>query len=210
MVAGGRPRSFDIDKALGRALTLFWAQGYECTSIADLTDAMGIKPSSLYAAFGSKAALFTRVLDRYIAAQQQYVTDALAQPTAVDVVASMLHGVVDAVTIDGRPHGCLTVQAALAPSAAPEVRERLADCRERGIVELATRFAQAQGQGDLPPHACPANLARIVTTLVHGVSVQAVSGASAQELHLMADTIACSWPSLVDSSRSAAHSPSRT
>ena len=64
----GRPRAFDMDKALDAALDLFWRKGYEGTSIADLTKAMGINPPSLYAAFGGKETLFHQALDRYEAA----------------------------------------------------------------------------------------------------------------------------------------------
>jgi AcrR family transcriptional regulator len=61
----GRPRSFDIEKALDQALQVFWHKGYEGTSLSDLTEAMGINRPSLYAAFGNKEALFRKALDRY-------------------------------------------------------------------------------------------------------------------------------------------------
>ena len=61
----GRPREFDVEKALDRALKVFWRKGYEGATLADLTRAMGINRPSLYAAFGNKEALFRKVLDRY-------------------------------------------------------------------------------------------------------------------------------------------------
>ena len=64
-MAGGRPRAFDVDEALDRALEVFWRQGYEGTALSDLTAAMGINRPSLYATFGNKEALFRKVLDRY-------------------------------------------------------------------------------------------------------------------------------------------------
>jgi AcrR family transcriptional regulator len=198
-VAGGRPRAFDADQALDRALEVFWSKGYEGASVADLTQAMGIRLSSFYAAFGNKEALFAKALDLYTDAQQRYFLDALALPRAADVVAAMLHGAVDAVTARSRPHGCLTVHGALAPSAAPQdVRERLTTTRMSGTTALTARLDQAKNEGDLPPHAHPTTLSRTVMTLIHGISVQAVSGADASELHLVADTITQSWRSLVD------------
>ena len=65
-MAMGRPREFDIERALDRALEVFWRNGYEGASIASLTEAMGINPPSLYAAFGNKEGLFRRALDRYV------------------------------------------------------------------------------------------------------------------------------------------------
>ena len=65
---GGRPRAFDPDAALDRALEVFWRQGYEGTALTDLTAAMGISKPSLYAAFGNKEELFAAVIDRYISA----------------------------------------------------------------------------------------------------------------------------------------------
>src|SRR5437667_4349935 len=84
--ARGRPRAFDIDKALDRALKVFWRKGYEGASLPDLTKAMGINRPSLYAAFGNKEAFFRKALARYIEGPAAYVREALNQPTARAVV----------------------------------------------------------------------------------------------------------------------------
>ena len=81
-MAIGRPRAFDIDKALDRALKVFWRKGFEGASLHDLTRAMGINRPSLYAAFGNKEALFRRALDRYDSGPAGYVHEALEEPTA--------------------------------------------------------------------------------------------------------------------------------
>src|ERR1700747_1473227 len=91
----GRPRSFDVDKAIGAAMKVFWQKGYESTSLTDLTEAMGINRPSLYAAFGDKEALFRKALDRYNDGPAAYVREALEEPTARAVVEARLRGAVD-------------------------------------------------------------------------------------------------------------------
>src|SRR5437763_10008756 len=90
----GRPRAFDLDKALDRALQVFWRKGYEGASLPDLTQAMGINRPSLYAAFGSKEELFRRALDRYAEGPASYVREALNEPTTRAVAERLLGGAV--------------------------------------------------------------------------------------------------------------------
>ncbi len=94
----GRPRSFETDKALDRALQVFWRKGYEGASLSDLTKAMGINRPSLYAAFGDKEALFRKALDRYTDGPAAYVREALHQPTARAVAERLLRGAADLLT----------------------------------------------------------------------------------------------------------------
>src|SRR5437762_10140690 len=91
----GRPRSFDVGKAVERALDVFWRKGYEGASLSDLTRAMGITRPSLYAAFGNKAELYRKVLDRYEGGPASYVGRALAASTARAAAEQMLHGAVE-------------------------------------------------------------------------------------------------------------------
>src|SRR3977135_1391854 len=88
----GRPRAFDVDLALDRALHLFWRKGYEGTSLSDLTKAMRINRPSLYAAFGNKETLFRKTLDRYSKGPTAFSHDALRAPTARAVVERLLRG----------------------------------------------------------------------------------------------------------------------
>ena len=85
----GRPRAFDMDQALDQALHVFWEKGYAGTSIADLTEAMGINPPSLYAAFGNKEKLFKKALDRYEDERDQILEEAFAAPTAREAVTAV-------------------------------------------------------------------------------------------------------------------------
>src|SRR5271170_1976714 len=110
----GRPRSFDADKALDRALQVFWRKGFEGASLADLTKAMGINRPSLYAAFGDKEALFRKVLDRYADGPASYVREALQEPTARAVMERLLRGAAEISADRHSPRGCLMVQGALA------------------------------------------------------------------------------------------------
>src|SRR5262245_51050944 len=132
----GRPRAFDVDAALDRALTVFWRKGYEGTSLPDLTRAMGINRPSLYATFGNKEALFRKVLDRYAEGPSAYVREALQEPTARAVAQRLLRGAVGLLTDPRNPRGCLMVQGALVCGGAAEsVRRELA--RRRAASEVA-------------------------------------------------------------------------
>src|SRR5215470_4594452 len=86
----GRPRAFDTDKALDRALRVFWEKGYEGASLSELTTAMGINRPSLYAAFGDKEALFRKTLERYEQGPTAFIRESLAEPTARRVAKRLL------------------------------------------------------------------------------------------------------------------------
>jgi AcrR family transcriptional regulator len=179
----GRPREFDVDAALDRAIDVFWRQGYEGTSLSDLTDAMGINRPSLYSAFGNKEDTFKRAVDRYAEVDMAYVGTALAAPTAREVVSRYLHDNVIAVTTPGKPAGCLSIQGGL--SASPEddrVVQYLAERRAAGESRFAERFARAIAEGDLPVSEDPAELAKYVNTVSAGIAVQAAAGAARADL----------------------------
>src|SRR4030081_1680148 len=109
----GRPRSFDTEKALDRALQVFWRKGYEGTSLPDLTEAMGINRPSLYAAFGNKEGLFRKALDRYAERSGGLMCEAMKEPSARAAAERLLRATADALTDPRNPRGCLAVQAAL-------------------------------------------------------------------------------------------------
>ena len=191
----GRPREFDVEKALDRALQVFWRKGYEGASLPDLTQAMGINRPSLYAAFGSKEGLFRRALDRYAEGPAAYVGEALTEPTARAVAERLLGRAVDLMTDRRNPRGCLMVHGALAcGEAAESVRRELAARRAAGEAAVRKRFERAVRDGDLPADANAADLARYLTTILHGMSVQAAGGASRATLRRVAAMALRSWP----------------
>src|SRR5581483_8596039 len=108
----GRPRAFDREAALDRAMFLFWRRGYEATSVSDLTGEMGITPPSLYAAFGDKKQLFLEAVDRYQAGPGSFAQRALAEPTAEAAMRRLLMDTVDSFCNPKLPRGCMVVLSA--------------------------------------------------------------------------------------------------
>jgi AcrR family transcriptional regulator len=194
-VAKGRPREFDVDKALDRALHVFWREGYEGASLPELTKAMGINRPSLYAAFGNKEALFRKALDRYAEGPAAYVREALNEPTARAVAERLLGGTIDLVTDRRNPRGCLLVQAALAcGEAAESVRRELCARRMASEAAIRQRFERARAEGDLPADTDPADLARYVVTVIQGIAVLAAGGARRAELRRVVVMALRAWP----------------
>src|SRR5260370_41972624 len=136
----GRPRAFDPDAALERAMHVFWAKGYEGAALSDLTRAMRINRPSLYAAFGNKEELFRKVLDRYVDGPLAYFGKALAAPKARDVIEQIFFGAAEMAGDPRLPAGCLMVQGALAVGkAAGSVRKEAAGRRAAGEVAVRPR-----------------------------------------------------------------------
>ena len=194
-MAKGRPREFDAEEALNRALIVFWRKGYEGASLPDLTEAMGISRPSLYAAFGNKEELFRKALDRYTEGPASYFREALSQSDAKVVFETILRGAADSLTHPRHPRGCLMVQGALTCADASEsVRKELTERRALGETAIRKRFDKARAENNLPAGAKPADLARYVMTIIQGMSVQAAGGASRNELRRVAEAAIRAWP----------------
>jgi AcrR family transcriptional regulator len=191
----GRPRSFDIDGALDRALQVFWRKGYEGTSLSDLTKVVGVNRPSLYAAFGDKKALFRKALDRYVTGPAAYTQEALKEPTAHAVVERLLQGAADLNTAPRNPGGCLMVQGALACSEASDsIRQELIACRAAGEAAIRRRFQRAKSEGDLPADTDSAELARYVATIIYGIAVQAAGGVGREKLQRVVEMTLRTFP----------------
>jgi AcrR family transcriptional regulator len=197
----GRPREFDTEAALEKAMRLFWAKSYEGTSVADLTESLGISRPSLYAAFGDKQSLFHAALERYAAGAAGYVAAAVAKRTAREVAGHLLRGAADLQASSRNPGGCLTVNAAIAcGDEAEPVREALNAHRTAGVALLRRRFEQAKAEHDLPEDSDPAALAHFLAAVVYGMSVLASGGASRKELAKVIRTAMTAWPATAEDS----------
>jgi AcrR family transcriptional regulator len=190
----GRPRGFDADEALERAMRVFWEQGYEGASLTDLTGAMGITRTSMYAAFGNKDELFRKALERYTEGPASYAARAMQEPTARQVATAFLGGSVRATTRPGCPTGCLGVQGSLAAGdAARDARDALIAWRNEGTMRLRDRFQRAVAESDLPSDTDPGLLARYLMAVANGIAVQAASGATRDDLQQVADMALRNW-----------------
>ena len=176
-----RPKEFDPDAVLDRALALFWERGYEATSVADLVERLGVGRASLYATFGDKHALYLRALDRYVATRDLGPIALLSQPgPAIDAVRAVVRSYADLAASDRRRRGCFVVNTATERlpgdrAAARRVESRW-DALEAALTEALRR---AQAEGDLPPERDPRRTARFLLVLLQGIQVLARSGSSA-------------------------------
>jgi AcrR family transcriptional regulator len=193
--APGRPRAFDPEKALDRALRVFWKHGYEGASLTDLTEAMGINRPSMYAAFGNKEELFRKVLDRYGKSAGVYQQEALNEPTARGAVEKILLGAAEALGDARHPRGCLLVQGGLAcGDESNAVRRELCARRGEGEAAIRERLERAKAEGDLASSVNAAELAGYVTAVLQGMSVQAAGGAGREKLRGIAERAMAAWP----------------
>jgi AcrR family transcriptional regulator len=191
----GRPRSFDVDKALDRALNVFWRKGFEGTSLPDLTEAMGINRPSLYAAFGNKEALFRRAVERYEENMASQLREALDEPEVRTAVETLLRNNIELITDPKNPRGCFMVQGALAcGEEADSLRCEMAKRRSVFEALLRKRFTRAIAEKNLPADISAPDLARYVSALSHGIAVQAAGGATRRQLMRVVDLAMETWP----------------
>jgi TetR/AcrR family transcriptional regulator, copper-responsive repressor len=192
----GRPRTLDRDVGLEIAARLFWERGYEGTSIADLTKAMGVTPPSLYAAFGSKEDLYRQALDHNIARETKDRAEALqAKQPVYDALEFYLHDVVQGLTNPENPSGCIISTAVLQHAEENEsVARDVAARREASIQCIKARFGRAIIEGELPADTDADTLSRFYSAVVQGMSAQACDGASTEMLMKLADIALSAWP----------------
>ncbi|MCG7524436.1 TetR/AcrR family transcriptional regulator [Streptomyces sp. OfavH-34-F] len=193
----GRPRSFDRDAALGAAVRLFWERGYGATSIGELTEAMGIRPASLYAAFGDKRTLFEEAVAAYGTTPcGTFMGEALEEePTAYRAFARILREAAQIYADPSHPAGCMTITAAVnvAPQDA-EVAARMRELRNANIAVWTARLRDAQRAGELPEQADPRALAGYFATIIQGMSQQSRDGAGPEALAAIAELALAAWP----------------
>ena len=180
----GRPREFDRDQALERAMLAFWRRGYEGTSMADLVQALGIASARIYAAFGSKQDLFREAVQHYEAGDGGFADRAMAQePRVRDALARVLRDAVATYTDDAHPLGCMVVTAATNCAEENEaVAAWLAEHRRQRTQSLIDRLQRALDEGELRAGTDVQALGDFYATQLHGISVQARDGVPRQRL----------------------------
>lgn len=174
----GRPREFDPDGVVQSAMDIFWANGYQGTSLPDLLHATGLSRSSLYGAFGDKHGLFLLALDRYIAESVKRLDHELSpQRDAWEGVRLFLTGYVARNSGAKGRKGCLVVATAMEMSTKDvEVEKRIRGFFQTVEARLADAFARAAGEGTLADGVEPRDAARVLLALVEGLRVIAKTG----------------------------------
>ena len=179
----GRPRSFDRDEALAVAVEQFWREGYEGTSVASLTAAMGVSPPSLYAAFGDKHRLFEEASAAYFRRTLEGLDAALTLPTARQAVERMFRDTARAHTATDSPPGCLMLTEPRLTAQREELHRRLRDRLDRGVEE-----------GDLPAGTATDRLASFLVAVLRGMSGSARDGGTAEDLEAIVENALAAVP----------------
>lgn len=198
----GRPKVFDREAALDKAMTLFWQHGYEATSLADLVEATGAKAPTLYAEFTNKEGLFRAVLDRYItrfaskheaqlfceeksveSALEDYFTEIAACFTSTDTLA-----------------GCFMINTSATLAASSRDIARTVKSRHAMQEQTLIQFLrQRQERGEIPAHCNPQALAEYINCILQGMSISAREGATFEQLMQITRTTLRIWPELLKS-----------
>lgn len=190
-----RPREFDEDEVLDKAMLQFWDRGYEGTSTTELLAATGLTNSSLYKAFGSKEGLYRRVAERYRNGPLGVRDVALSEPTPRRVVERLLLSTVDVLAGGATPRGCLDVKSGLGPLGSETLRITLVENRAIVRKRLAARLAELGLPPGLPMGDDPYLVAMLVATMLHGLAVQAADGVPAMTLRAAVLAFLAPWPS---------------
>jgi AcrR family transcriptional regulator len=197
----GRPREFDRDKAIESAMQLFWAQGYEGTTLADLQKAMGdITAPSFYAAFGSKEALFREVVELYKKTQGAPVIKAFSEgATARASIEAMLQAAARSVCSHGNPRGCMMLVSINCTAANKGVEDFLREQRVFRDKLIKQRLQKGIADGDLPASTDVNNLISFYSSIIDGMAVQARDGLSRNKLNSIAKNAMAAWDIVVRS-----------
>lgn len=191
-VRRGRPRAFDREKALAAAMHLFWRKGYSATSISDLTAAMGIGSPSLYAAFGSKEALYAEALEHY--GRMHEVTAwgrFFGAETAREAVEAFLRDT--AAGLIKAANGCMVTLSAVGAEGNEELGALVASARNVTLTRIKERIEQAKAAGEIDRSVDTHGLARFVQTVQNGLSLIARDGAGPDELTAVVNTAMLGW-----------------
>lgn len=194
----GRPRSFDVEEALGQALNLFWKSGYLGTSYADICEETGLTKPSLYAALGDKEATFLATLDLYVA---RFVKPGIAilerEPNVKEAILSLLVMTVEGLTSPATPPGCFIATNAAcseAPQIPKAVTKALHGAASQTRSAVAARLELGLRDAQLPPDTDIASLTCYYDTLIAGLSSLAKQGVQKNDLMKAVDVAMLAWP----------------
>lgn len=196
----GRPKVFDREAALDKAMTLFWQHGYEATSLSHLVEATGAKAPTLYAEFTNKEGLFRAVLDRYIS---QFATRHQAElfcdeKRVEQALLDYFTAVATCFTSKETPSGCFLINTSAALAASSnEIAETLKSRHAMQEAALLHFLEQRQQRGDIPATTSLRPVAQFLNCVIQGMSVSAREGASQEMLLQITRTTLALWPELI-------------
>jgi AcrR family transcriptional regulator len=194
----GRPRSFDREQALEQAMEVFWRKGYDATSISDLTEAMGINPPSLYAAFGDKEKLYLEAVEFYRVQRGEHIREVMAsEPTARGAIEKALREAVSEFSRRDCPAGCLLTMSTSCVGVSAGIQQTLAKKRAMGRDRMRERIRRGIEEGDVPASADPQALAEFIMTVFAGMAMHARDGASRKALNATVDSAMRAFPEVV-------------
>ncbi|MCZ3382221.1 MULTISPECIES: TetR/AcrR family transcriptional regulator [Kosakonia] len=196
----GRPKVFDREAALDKAMTLFWQHGYEATSLSDLVEATGAKAPTLYAEFTNKEGLFRAVLDRYITRfARQHEAQLLCEEKSVEsALRDYFTAVAKCFTSTDTPAGCFMINTSATLAASSQAIANTIKSRHAQQEETLRQFLTArQLRGEIPQTVDTLALAQFLGCILQGMSISAREGASCEKLLQIIQTTLRLWPDLI-------------
>lgn len=196
MATAGRPRGFDRDAALENAMLLFWRKGFAAASMSDLCGAMNVGSPSLYAAFGSKEALYLEAFAHYVLTQGPPIWGRLEEETTAraSIEKFLIAGSECLPKSRTRPAGCMALLAAVGDEWPAAIARAIKKVRSDMLDRLRARLDMAVATGELPASTDIDGLGRLYLSVLQGMAVQAKDGATTAELSSMAAAAMTAWP----------------
>ncbi len=196
MAVIGRPRAFDREAALGAAMQVFWRKGFSAASMNELCDAMSIRSPSLYAAFGSKEALYLEAVERYVRTIGPPIWGKLAEgATARASIEALLMAAAEILPQSpSAPAGCMVALGAVGDEWPAPVADVVRRVRLDMLGRLRARLDAAVADSELPPSTDTERLSRFYLAIYQGMAIQARDGATAEDLNGVAEAAMAAWP----------------
>lgn len=186
----GRPRAYEPDVALARAMDVFWRDGFAATSLDTLSAATGMNRPSLYSAFGDKRDIYVKAYQRYRDGARQRMAEIVTSELPVRALLQRVYAIAIDTYVSGEdgPRGCFSVMTATSEAVFDPVIRELA---VTGLTEMDRTFARvfkaAQAKGELPAHADPVMLAQLATATIHTLAVRSRLRVPRTELEAIAE-----------------------